>query len=168
MCIQRPWLELHGVVWGPFLPGWKADPLYWEGRLRGGSVAKPYPAVEGLDASSLGPCSVWALGASLGSVPAGTKRGAVPSCRGRFCPPGGGVTQPPEALESAPFFCFFLPWVLVAGVWIDCSCDCCPGWPCVPPEGDQLSTCSPGISPSSIMAPCPTKLFLLSYAAAQP
>lgn len=81
---------------------------------------------------------------------------------------GGGVTQPPEALESAPFFCFFLPWVLVAGVWIDCSCDCCPGWPCVPPEGDQLSTCSPGISPSSIMAPCPTKLFLLSYAAAQP
>lgn len=152
---------------------WSGGPSCLAGRLTrftGGTVegwgqsAKPYLAVEGLDASSLGPCSVWALGHHWGLPLQAQKRGAVPSCRGRLSAWGH---QLPEALESAPFFCFFLPWVLVAG---------CLDWTVpvtvvlggpVSPEGDQLSTCSPGISPF-LHQPLVPQSFLLSYAAAQP
>lgn len=125
------------MVWGPFLPGWKVDPLSWvfptgssdcshggwlsftERDSCGGkgSLTKPYPAVGGLDASSLGFCSVWALRTSLGSVPAGTKRGAIPSCRGRVCLPGGHSVPRGPRVSSFLLLLFSIGfWLLVFGL----------------------------------------------------
>ena len=174
------------MVWGPFLPGWKADPLSWvfptgssdcsyggwssfTGRGGGGVGHSPSPTLLlGVWMHpAWGPAVCGLLGHHWCQFLRAQKGAPYLPAEG-VSVHLGGVTQPPEALESAPFSCFCLPWVLVAGVWVDCTCDCCPGWPCAPPEGDQLSTCAPGVSPSSLTAPCPSKLFLSSYAAARP
>lgn len=96
------------------------------------SVAKPYPAVEVWMRPAWGPAVCGLLGHHWGQF--------LQAQRARCLPAGVSVRlgshSAPRGLESAPFFCFFSSMGLVAGVWIDCSCDCCPGWPCVPPEGD--------------------------------